>query len=36
MFKGLKLNIIIESINRQQLTVPMSLEGFTQVYDKVR
>ncbi|MGX1307513.1 invasion protein IalB [Amorphus suaedae] len=36
MFKGLKLNIIIESINRQQLTVPMSLEGFTQVYNRVR
>lgn len=36
MFKGLKLNIIIESINRQQLTVPMSLEGFTEVYGKVR
>jgi len=36
MFKGLKLNIIIESLNRQQLTVPMSLEGFTQVYEKVR
>lgn len=36
MFKGMKLNIIIESLNRQQLTVPMSLEGFTAVYERVR
>jgi len=36
MFKGLKLNIILENLNNQQLTVPMSLSGFTDVYGKVR
>lgn len=36
MFKGLKLNIILENLNNQQLTVPMSLSGFTEVYGKVR
>jgi len=36
MFRGLKLNIILENLNNQQLTVPMSLSGFTEVYNKVR
>lgn len=36
MVKGLKLNIILENLNNQQLTVPMSLSGFTDVYGKVR
>ncbi|MDQ0317273.1 invasion associated locus B family protein [Amorphus orientalis] len=36
MIKGGKLNIIIENLNRQKLTVPMSLTGFTEVYGRVR
>jgi invasion protein IalB len=36
MFKGLKLNVTIENHNKQDLTVPMSLVGFTGVYGGVR
>lgn len=36
MFKGLKLNVAIQNLNGQTLTVPMSLGGFTEVYGKVR
>jgi invasion protein IalB len=36
MFKGLKLNVTIENLNKQDLTVPMSLVGFTGVYGGVR
>jgi len=36
MFKGLKLNVTIQNLNKQQLTVPMSLVGFTEVYGRVR
>jgi len=36
MFKGLKLNVTIQNLNKQTLTVPMSLGGFTDVYGQVR
>ncbi len=36
MFKGLKLNVTIQNLNKQTLTVPMSLGGFTDVYGTVR
>lgn len=36
MFKGLKLNITLETMARQKVKVPMSLSGFTEVYNKIR
>ena len=36
MFKGLKLNVTIQNLNKQTLTVPMSLVSFTDVYGRVR
>lgn len=36
MLKGLKLNVTIQSLNKQTLTVPMSLVSFTDFYGRVR
>ncbi|MEW5424670.1 invasion associated locus B family protein [Amorphus sp. 3PC139-8] len=36
MFKGLKLNITLETMARQKVQVPMSLSGFTEVYNRIR
>ena len=36
MFKGLKLNVTIQNLNKQTLTVPMSLGSFTDFYGRVR
>jgi invasion protein IalB len=36
MFKGLKLNVTIQNLDKQTLTVPMSLASFTDFYGRVR
>lgn len=36
MFKGLKLNMTIEDLAHRQLAVPMSLTGFSAVYERIR
>ncbi|MCR9214272.1 MAG: invasion associated locus B family protein [Proteobacteria bacterium] len=36
LFNGQKLNINVQSANRQPLMVPMSLIGFTSAYEKIQ
>lgn len=36
MFKGSKLNVAIQGLDRQTFTVPMSLTGFTELYGKIQ
>jgi invasion protein IalB len=36
MFKGVKLNVTIQGLNRQTFTVPMSLAGFTEIYGQIQ
>lgn len=36
LFGGQKLNVLLQSVNKQPITVPMSLMGFTSAYKKIR
>ncbi len=36
MFNGGKLNIIFQYLDKKPLTLPMSLAGFTEAYDRIR
>jgi invasion protein IalB len=36
MFKGVKLNVTIQGLDRRTFTVPMSLAGFTEVYAQIQ
>ena len=36
LFGGQKLNVHLQSVNKQPITVPMSLIGFTSAYKKIR
>ncbi|USG61968.1 invasion associated locus B family protein [Sneathiella marina] len=36
LFGGQKLNVQLQSVNRQPITVPMSLIGFTSAYRKIQ
>ncbi|MEH6527539.1 MAG: invasion associated locus B family protein [Sneathiella sp.] len=36
LFAGQKLNVRVQSVNKQPITVPMSLIGFTSAYKKIQ
>lgn len=36
LYAGQKLNVRVQSVNRQPITVPMSLMGFTSAYKKIQ
>lgn len=36
MSKGQKLNIRFQNLNKQSITVPVSLVGFTSAYQNIR
>lgn len=36
MFKGDKMNVTFQNLNKQQFKIPMSLSGFTETYNKIK
>lgn len=36
MFKGDKMNVTFQNLNKQQFKIPMSLSGFTETFNRIK